>query len=181
MMSSGDLCDPVTRIPFTDEQLVLIDSKAKSIDLVSGLDALRKEGSSKKAMEDMKFRRNALCGIERLAGDCIASILKHCEDKDADFVSIQSEILTNELPAFIDYFTQLRDEDGVYASQCMSHWISYLKGPPNRPNQDEIDMISLGYSLGPVAIQAQYKQVDNIAGYTGADVDVFAVKVGTRF
>ena len=47
--------------------------------------------------------------------------------------------------------------------------------------KEEIDMISLGYSLGPVAIQAQYKQVDNIAGYTGADVDVFAVKVGTRF
>ena len=47
--------------------------------------------------------------------------------------------------------------------------------------KEEIDMISLGYSLGPVAIQAQYKQVDNIAGYSGADVDVFAVKVGTRF
>ena len=47
--------------------------------------------------------------------------------------------------------------------------------------KEEIDMIALGYSLGPVAIQAQYKQVDNIAGYTGADVDVFAVKVGTRF
>ena len=47
--------------------------------------------------------------------------------------------------------------------------------------KEEIDMIALGYSLGPVAIQAQYKQVDNIAGYSGADVDVFAVKVGTRF
>ena len=47
--------------------------------------------------------------------------------------------------------------------------------------KEEIDMIALGYSLGPVAIQAQYKQVDNVAGYTGADVDVFAVKVGTRF
>ena len=47
--------------------------------------------------------------------------------------------------------------------------------------KEEIDMIALGYSLGPVAIQAQYKQADNVAGYSGADVDVFAVKVGTRF
>ena len=47
--------------------------------------------------------------------------------------------------------------------------------------KEEIDMIALGYSLGPVAIQAQYKQADNVAGYTGADVDVFAIKVGTRF
>ena len=41
--------------------------------------------------------------------------------------------------------------------------------------------VALGYSLGPVAIQAQYKQADNVAGYSGSDVDVFAVKVGTRF
>ena len=47
--------------------------------------------------------------------------------------------------------------------------------------KEEIDMIALGYSLGPVAIQAQYKQADNVAGYSGSDVDVFAVKVGTRF
>ena len=47
--------------------------------------------------------------------------------------------------------------------------------------EEEIDMIALGYSLGPVAIQAQYKQADNVGGYSGADADVFAVKVGTRF
>ena len=47
--------------------------------------------------------------------------------------------------------------------------------------KEEIDMIALGYSLGPVAVQAIYKQADNIGGYTGADADVFAVKVGTRF
>ncbi len=144
MTASGDLSDPVTRIAFTDEQLFLIDSKAKSVDLPSSFVSMRKEGSSsKKAMEDMKFRRNALCGIERLAGDCIASILKHCENEDLDFMSLQSEILLNELPAFNDFFTQLRDEDEVYASQCMKHWISYLKGPPNRPNEDQNDMISL--------------------------------------
>ena len=51
-----------------------------------------------------------------------------------------------------------------------------------RTNADEeIDVIALGYSLGPVAISAQYKQTDNIAGYSGADVESFAVKVGTRF
>jgi len=52
----------------------------------------------------------------------------------------------------------------------------------NRTVEDEeIDMIALGYSLGPVAIQAQYKQAENIGGYTGADADVLAIKVGTRF
>jgi hypothetical protein len=51
-----------------------------------------------------------------------------------------------------------------------------------RTNADEeIDILALGYSLGPVAISAQYKQTDNIAGYSGADVESFAVKVGTRF
>jgi hypothetical protein len=52
----------------------------------------------------------------------------------------------------------------------------------NRTNADEeIDVIALGYSLGPVAISAQYKQTDNVAGYKGADVEAFAVRVGTRF
>lgn len=52
----------------------------------------------------------------------------------------------------------------------------------NRTNADEkIDVLALGYSLGPVAIQAQYKQADNVAGYSGADVELIAVKVGTRF
>ena len=51
-----------------------------------------------------------------------------------------------------------------------------------RTNADEeIDILALGYSLGPVAISAQFKQTDNIAGYSGADVESFAVKVGTRF
>jgi len=53
---------------------------------------------------------------------------------------------------------------------------------PGRTNADEeIDMLALGYSLGPVTVQAQYKSADNIAGYSGADADAFAVKVGTRF
>lgn len=52
----------------------------------------------------------------------------------------------------------------------------------NRTNADEkIDVLALGYSLGPVAIQAQYKSAENVAGYSGADVDLIAVKVGTRF
>lgn len=47
--------------------------------------------------------------------------------------------------------------------------------------KEEIDMIALGYSLGPIAVQANYKQADNVAGYSGADVNVFGVKVGTKF
>jgi hypothetical protein len=48
-----------------------------------------------------------------------------------------------ELPAFADYFKQLRDADVAYAAQCMSHWKIFLQGPPNKPNEDEYGLIEV--------------------------------------
>ena len=50
-----------------------------------------------------------------------------------------------------------------------------------RAADEEIDILALGYSLGPIAISAQAKKVDNIAGNQGADAEVLAVKFNTRF
>jgi hypothetical protein len=48
-----------------------------------------------------------------------------------------------ELPAFADYFKQLKDADAPYASQCMAHWKLFLEGPPNKPNEDEFGLIEV--------------------------------------
>ena len=50
-----------------------------------------------------------------------------------------------------------------------------------RAADEDIDILALGYSLGPIAISAQAKRVDNIAGTVGADADVLAVRLSTRF
>jgi len=51
----------------------------------------------------------------------------------------------------------------------------------SRAADEEIDMIAIGYSLGPIAISAQAKKVDNLAGNAGSDAEVLGVRVSTRF
>jgi hypothetical protein len=41
--------------------------------------------------------------------------------------------------------------------------------------------IALGYSLGPVALSAQYGKVDNMGGTTTADANVYYLALTTAF
>ena len=50
-----------------------------------------------------------------------------------------------------------------------------------RTTDEETDMIAIGYSLGPIAISAQAKKVDNLAGNAGSDAEVLGVRLSTRF
>lgn len=50
-----------------------------------------------------------------------------------------------------------------------------------RDADEEIDILALGYSLGPIAVSAQAKRVDNLAGNAGTDAEVLAVKLSTKF
>ena len=46
---------------------------------------------------------------------------------------------------------------------------------------EEIHMVAVGYNLGPVSLQAQYKDVANHANTTNADGTIVGVYLGTRF
>ena len=50
-----------------------------------------------------------------------------------------------------------------------------------RAADEETDILALGYSLGPIAVSAQAKRVDNLAGNAGTDAEVLAVRLSTRF
>ena len=50
-----------------------------------------------------------------------------------------------------------------------------------RTSDEETDILALGYSLGPIAVSAQAKRVDNLAGNAGSDAEVLAVRLSTRF
>jgi len=50
-----------------------------------------------------------------------------------------------------------------------------------RAADEETDILALGYSLGPIAVSAQAKKVDNLAGNAGTDAEVLAVRLSTRF
>lgn len=46
---------------------------------------------------------------------------------------------------------------------------------------EETDMIAIGYNLGPVSVQGQLKQVDNLGGLSGRDAKLFGLYLGTKF
>ena len=50
-----------------------------------------------------------------------------------------------------------------------------------RAADEDTDILALGYSLGPIAVSAQVKRVDNLSGNAGTDAEVLAVRLSTRF
>lgn len=83
---------------------------------------------------DMKFRRDALLGLDRYAGEVVTDILniiETCEPEEA-----QMRLLMREFPLFADLYRQLREADPEFAHQCMSHYRLFVDGPPNCPNHD---------------------------------------------
>jgi len=139
MVATGDFSDPETRIPFSDTELAGIDAMAIKLKLAkpSVLDLK----NNPQAFADFKFKRDALLGLERCAGEVITDILNVIETYDPD--EAQMRIVLRELPTFADYFQQLRAADAEFASHCASHWKSFLEGPPNRPYEDDYGLIEL--------------------------------------
>lgn len=87
MITSGDFSDPETRLPFSDEQLKEIDSIGKEIGLEKP--SVYQAKNNDQFYSDAKFRRDALLGLERCAGEVVADILELVEDGDPDNAQMQ--------------------------------------------------------------------------------------------
>lgn len=138
MLTSGDFHDPETRIPFSDADLEEIDrvAAASGANKPSVLAARR----NPQVYVDAKFRRDALEGLERCAGDVITEMLNLIERADPD--EAQMRMIMVDLPLFADYYHQLRDADSAYAKHCMQHWVQFVVGPPNKPHPDPHGLIA---------------------------------------
>lgn len=137
MLSTGDFHDPETRIPFSDAELMEIDAVIVKSKFSKASVLAAKQNPQTYA--DAKFRRDAIQGLERCAGECIADILDIIETSDPQ--EAQMRILMRELPMFGDYYSQLRSADPSFAAQSLSHWKQFLLGPPNKPNPDVYGLI----------------------------------------
>jgi hypothetical protein len=141
MMLTGDFNDPETRLPFSESDLKNIDKLALKLGYrkKSVFEAKQSIG----LFSDMKFKRDALLGLERCAGEVINEIMGIIEKSDED---AELQLLLHVFPNFADLFRQIREGDEEYAKQCMSHWKSFIKGPPNKPTRDY-------YGLQPIILQ----------------------------
>jgi hypothetical protein len=139
LLTSGDFHDPETRLPFSDANLCEIDSIALSLGLSKPSVFEAKNNITK--YSDAKFRRDALLALERCAGEVIAEMLDIAENYDPD--EAQLELMLHEFPVFQDLFLQMKQADNAYATKCLAHWRLFIKGPPNRPNEDDYGLIQV--------------------------------------
>ena len=65
-------------------------------------------------------------------------------EEELDMISeVQVTLVTEYFPGFADLFSQLYAADSKYALDCMSHYKSYVKGPPNKPFHDYYGLLRI--------------------------------------
>ena len=70
------------------------------------------------------------------------------------------------------------------ATKDLSLGVVYGKADSNlttKPVDEKIKIVAIGYSLGPVALNAEYTDTNNVGGVSDADAKEFIVKASTRF
>jgi len=70
------------------------------------------------------------------------------------------------------------------ATKDLSLGVVYGKADSNlstKPADEKIKIFAVGYSLGPVALNAEYTNTDNIGGVAGSDAKELIIKASTRF
>eukprot|EP00607_Mallomonas_marina_P001055 CAMPEP_0182427608 /NCGR_PEP_ID=MMETSP1167-20130531/18911_1 /TAXON_ID=2988 /ORGANISM="Mallomonas Sp, Strain CCMP3275" /LENGTH=202 /DNA_ID=CAMNT_0024609965 /DNA_START=337 /DNA_END=945 /DNA_ORIENTATION=+ len=131
-LATGDFTDPETRLPFSDTDLKTIDHLAMKAGLKKASVYTAKKNPQN--FTELKFHRDALQGLERLAGEVVADMFLILESYDPD--EAEMRLVMREFPMFADLFRQMKEADPAYASDAMRHYKSFLKGPPNRPTED---------------------------------------------
>lgn len=77
ILSSNDFTDPVTRIPYSLEDLAALDALAESTDLKRPSVLKAKQNPDVAKQHNEKFRREALTGLDRCAGESVSDMVSH--------------------------------------------------------------------------------------------------------
>ena len=70
------------------------------------------------------------------------------------------------------------------ATKELSLGVVYGKADSNlstKPADEKIKIVAIGYSLGPIALNGEYTDTNNIGGVASSDAKEFIVKASTRF
>ena len=135
LLSSNDFTDPVTRLALTDEDLSRLDDLGRTLRLGRPSVLKAKREPNEGQIKNDKFKRDALLGLDRCAGELVCEMLcqvEECDDLEDGMLKLAMEIF----PAFADIFSQLRAADRSYAKQCLECYLDFVRGPPNRRTRD---------------------------------------------
>jgi hypothetical protein len=77
ILSSNDFTDPVTRIPYSLEDLAALDALAESTTLTRPSVLKAKQNPDVVKQHNDNFRREALTGLDRCAGESVSDMVSH--------------------------------------------------------------------------------------------------------
>lgn len=139
MLSTGDFREPETRICFADHDLEKIDAMRESLGLRKQSVVSAKNDTAKWA--DVKFKRDAITGLERCLGDTVVGLVRAIENPNP--FSAETALVMRLFPEFEDYFSQLRAADAAYATMCADDYCDFIKGPPNNRTNDPHGLVKV--------------------------------------
>ena len=160
-------------------------------DIANTLIKSQVETTAKSATE-INFRGSlGVEGLDVLAGHK-SQKQSNALTRDLDGERVAAKYSTGAFTVAFDYISA---EDGTNKTQGTSVGIAYsisdkLSVAFTRANADtsaastvdeETDMIAIGYNLGPVSLQAQYKDVENLGGTSTIDGSLLGIYLGTKF
>jgi hypothetical protein len=142
ILSSADFTCPVTRRPFSDEDLAALDALAQSTGLDRPSVLRAKQHPDVQRLHNDKFRRDALTGLDRCAGEAVTAMLNLVETSD-DLEDAMMQLATDLFPQFADVFLQMKAADRPFAMQCLRHYTGFMTGPPNRRTRDRRGLLKV--------------------------------------
>jgi hypothetical protein len=83
LLATGEFYDPETRIPFSDSELQKLDAIARSEGLIKG-SVYQAKLNEAHLYADLRFRRDALLGLERLSGELVNEMMSISEEGEDD-------------------------------------------------------------------------------------------------
>lgn len=79
ILSSNDFTDPVTRIPYSLEDLAALDALAESANLKRPSVLKAKQNPDLVKQHNDNFKREALTGLDRCAGETVSEMVRQCD------------------------------------------------------------------------------------------------------
>uniref|UniRef100_A0A7S2GAV9 Uncharacterized protein n=1 Tax=Octactis speculum TaxID=3111310 RepID=A0A7S2GAV9_9STRA len=137
--TTGDFSEPETRIEFSESDLKKMDQMAEKAKLNKSSVLAAKRDPAR--FDEANFKRDAMNGLERCAGELVADMLNVIESNDPE--EGQMRLVMYLFPLFSDLHRQLLSADTEFAAMCMQHFVSYLSGPPNRPTHDRFGFLPI--------------------------------------
>ena len=160
-------------------------------DIGNGLQKGKVESTAKAATE-INFSGNlGVEGLKVLAGT-VMNKKANAKTRDGDGHRIAASYTAGAVTVAVD---TVEDSDGTdertgksvgvafAASDALSIGVTLAEADSTASSSkdEETKMIAIGYNLGPVSVQAQYKDVENLAGVNGNDGTLFGIYLGTKF